>query len=150
MPHPVSDSEFHMWRALFALAFMDNRVSPQEMELLRAYQSDALFSQGQLEILRGDFMHPRKVEEMHAHITDPADKARFCALSRALLWCEGDADRQEEEILRRVSCLTAPAEREILRESRHHAQLHDYYASYEKAGMIGLLNDIGAGYDLRA
>lgn len=139
MTHALNDSEFHMWRALFALAFVDDTVSPQEKAILKAYQATALFSSEQLAVLRQDFMQPKRVEDMHRKITDPRHKARFCALARTLLWCDGDPDRQEEEILKRVACLTDPADREILRESRNDPHLHAYYDRYVEAGMLGLM-----------
>ena len=142
-PHTVSDSEFYMWRTLFALAFMDNVVSANEKELLKAYQSQALFSKRQLRVLHDDFMHPKDAVAMHSQITDPQDKARFCALARVLLWCDGDPERQEREILRRMSCMDNAPERDVLRESRNHPDLHAYYDRYAQAGMLGLMHPPG-------
>lgn len=139
MPHHVTDSEFHMWRTLFALAFMDDVVSAEEKQLLKAYQSDALFNADQLETLRGDFMSPKDPVQMYAKITEQKDKLRFCALARTLIWCDGDPDRQEAEILRRVGCLKSADDFDILRQSRHHPHLHAYYDRYVEAGMLGLI-----------
>lgn len=146
---PLNDSEFHMWRALFALAFVDNAVSTQEKSILKAYQSGTMFSPEQLAVLRDDFMHPKNVEALHSKITDPRHKARFCALARVLLWCDGDPDRQEEEILRRVACLKEPAEYDILRASRNSPHLHAYYGRYHDAGMLGLMDNIPHNFEVR-
>ena len=48
-------------------------------------------------------------------------------------------DRQEEEILKRVSCLGSKHGRETLSKSRDHSDVHTYYQLYAKAGMAGIL-----------
>lgn len=137
----VNESEFNMWRAVFAFALADNFLSLEEQELLKAYQSQVNFSQKQIDILRDDFRKPQDVVMMYNKITDPEHKTRFCALARALVWCEGDMDRQEEEILRKMSCFELAEYKEALHQSRSHPDLQSYYREYSKAGMTGLFTN---------
>jgi hypothetical protein len=138
-PQSVNESEFYMWRAVFAFALVDNVLSIEEQRLLKSYYISIPLSVAQKAILKKDFMKPQDIEALYAKITDPAHRERFCALARALVWCEGNMDRQEEEILRRVSCLKDKAYDGVLRKSRSHPHLHDYYKSYARAGVAGLL-----------
>lgn len=141
VPHKPNDSEFHMWRALFAFAFMDEVMSQEEKKLLRAYQSQAVFSPGQLAIMRDDFTFPKDPSAMFAKITDPQHRLRFCALARALMWCDGDPERQELEIMRRVGCLSEPDNIEIFRKTRGSDMTNSYYAQYAKAGILGMFDN---------
>lgn len=133
---PVNNSEFTMWRAVFAFALVDNVLSLAEQTLLRTYYSAIPFSDVQREVLKEDFLKPQSVEDLFNRITDPEHRLRFCALARALVWCEGDMDKQEEQILRRVKCLGGES---ILRESRTHPHLDDYHKQYARGGVRGIM-----------
>lgn len=133
----IDESEFHMWRAVFAFAFVDNSLSLEEQELLQSYMKKVPFSQKQLSVLNGDFKNPPDIVKMYKGITSEKHREHFCVLARALVWCEGDMDRQEEKILKRVSCLDDDDGADLLYRSREHAG--DYYKHYAKAGMIGLM-----------
>lgn len=135
----VTESEFYMWRAIFAFSFVDNVLSLEEQKLLQTYLTAVPFSQEQLAIMKGDFKDPQPVEPFYKKITRPGDKHRFCLLARALAWCKGDMDKQEEIILKRVACLGNGADDDVLKRSRDHQDLHFYYKHYENAGMAGLL-----------
>jgi hypothetical protein len=144
----VTSSEFHMWRAVFAFALVDKSLSIEEQELLRAHLKTVPFSPMQRETLKNDFLRPQNVEVMYKQISEPEHKRRFCVLARALAWCEGDLDRQEEEILRRVACMKGTNDEEMLRESRTHPNLRDFYQHYAKAGVAGLMK-AGPGFEMR-
>lgn len=133
---PLGDSEFQMWRAVFAFALVDNILSMEEQNLLRTYYNAIPFSDAQRETLRNDFLHPQDVEKLYNRITEPEHRTRFCMLARALVWCEGDMDRQEAEILKRVKCLK---DGDALKESRTHPHLHTCYRNYARAGVGGLV-----------
>lgn len=49
--------------------------------------------------------------------------------------------KQEEAILKRVTCLKDDRESEHLHASRHHPHIHDYYQQYAKSGGIGLFKE---------
>jgi len=125
----ISESEFAMWRAIFAFAFTDHEVSAEERAVLDEYRSSIHFSSKQLLILSGDFANPQDVEAMYKKITHPEDKHKFCAIARALAWCDGDLDKQDERILQSVACLKS--------HERQHPELQSFYEKYEKNGMAG-------------
>ncbi len=134
----VGESEFFMWRAVFAFALVDNILSMQEQELLRSYLKVAPFSFEQIAILKSDFARPQNVEAFYKKITRSQDKEKFCILARALAWCEGDMHRQEQAILKKVACFKDKPDDEVLRLTRNHPHIETYYQEYAKAGMIGL------------
>jgi hypothetical protein len=143
---PVTNSEFYMWRAVFAFAFVDNSLSIEEQELLKSYLNSVPFSADQLKTLKDDFQNPPDVVHMYSAITNQKHREHFCVLARALVWCEGNMDRQEKEILKRVSCLRGDEGAETLRHSREHA--HTFYRHYAKAGVTGLMRR-GPNFEVR-
>lgn len=138
-PEKVSESEFFMWRAVFAFAFVDSSLSLEEQELLYSYLAKARLSSEQKNILKKDLLEPQDTEQMYRGITSSHDKERFCVLARALAWCEGDLDAQEVKILKKVSCLKHGEENEYLQKSRSSAHLHDFYQHYARSGVVGLV-----------
>ncbi|MDB5491869.1 MAG: hypothetical protein JWO78_1718 [Micavibrio sp.] len=134
----LSESEFSMWRTVFAFATVDGVLSLEEQQLLQSYRHKVTFSMTQLEILRQDMTTPRDVVAMYKKITQPEHKKRFCILARALSWCEGDMDRQEQAILKQLDCFKSGADADILRSTRGHPHVHDYYQEYARAGIMGL------------
>ncbi len=134
----VSDSEFYMWRAIFAFSLSDHVLTLEKQDLLQSYLTMSPFSATQLSTLKADFGRPQNVEALYKKITNPAHKERFCVLARALAWSDGDMQQQEAAILRKVACLGNGADDDVLRRTRHHPHLDDYYQQYAKAGMVGL------------
>ena len=135
---PISESEFFMWRAIFAFAYVDNMLSVEEQELLHSYLANVPFSNRQRIILKDDLRDPKDVSELYGHITRQEDKTRFCVLARALAWCEGDVTEQEKAILKKMSCMGVVEDQEILQKTRDHPHIEAYYQQYAKAGMMGL------------
>jgi len=131
----VSDSEFTMWRAVFAFSLVDHHLSLEEQKLLSQYLSSVPFSSSQAETLRRDFLMPQDVEALYNTIPNNDLKKRFCELARTLVWSKGDMDLQEKTILRRVACLGQGVHRTILRESRASEAIQRYHEEYEKAGI---------------
>ena len=134
----ITESEFNMWRAVFAFSLLDNVLSPQGQKILKPYSNTILFSQAQNDILRNDFKEPQNVETLYSKITDPKDKERFCLLTRALAWCGGDMGKQEEAILKKLFCLAKGADDDVLKRTRRHPHLKGYYIQYCQDGMVGL------------
>ena len=134
----IHESEFAMWRAVFAFAYVDNVLSLEEQDLLHTYLKKVPFSPEQLGILKKDLAQPKDVLGLYKKITRAEDKERFCVLARAIVWCEGDMHEQERAILKKVSCFDEEEEEELLHSTRDHPHLHNYYQQYAKAGMMGL------------
>lgn len=145
----VGESEFYMWRAVFAFTYVDNILSLEEQELLQAYLKKVPFSTEQLATLKNDLQNPKDVVGLYRKITRSEDKERFCVLARAIVWCEGDITAQEKAILKKVSCFDEDEEMEILESTRDHPYLKTYYQQYARAGMMGLI-DIPHSVELRA
>lgn len=121
-----------MWRAVLAFAFVDNNLSIEEQQTLNRYVFTVPFSDSQLKILRSDFSKPQNVEELYKEITESTDRKRFCEMARVLAWCEGDMTKQEEKILKRLSCLKDDKE-ETLKNTRDTDFIKHYHSQYEKA-----------------
>jgi hypothetical protein len=140
MASNITESEFNMWRAVFAFTFVDSSLSLEEQELLAAYMKKVPFTPEQIDILKEDMENPdeRDVVQLYKRITRKQDKERFCVLCRAIVWSEGDMDAQERKILKKVSCLKDDVD-EILSSTRDDARLNDYYQYYAKSGMLGLM-----------
>jgi hypothetical protein len=134
----VSDSEFHMWRAVFAFVLVDGVLSLEEQSLLHSYRRQVPFSMAQLEILKNDFKKPQNVQEMYKKITEPEHKKRFCVLARALSWCEGDMDRQEQAILKKLDCFKSGPDADIMASTRNNPYINTFYQEYSKAGIVGM------------
>jgi hypothetical protein len=139
----IHQSEFAMWRAVFAFTYVDNVLSLEEQELLHTFLKKVSFSREQLDILKKDLAEPKDVVTFYKQITRAEDKERFCILARAIVWCEGDMHEQERAILKKVSCFDEDDEEELLHSTRDHPHLHDYYQQYAKAGMMGLFKEPG-------
>ncbi len=145
----VSQSEFYMWRAVFAFAFVDQSLSLEEQELLHSYLAKARLSEDQRRVLREDMSDPPNPESMYKLITEPMHKSRFCVLARALAWCEGDLDAQEAKILSHMSCMKSGAEADVLSKSRSEEHLHDFYQHYARSGMVGLVSGLPHQVEMR-
>ena len=127
-----------MWRAVFAFSLVDNMLSLKEQKLLQTASGSVLFSREQADILKNDFKKQQSIEDLYRKITDPKDKQLFCVLARALAWCEGNVDKQEEVILKKLGCLANGADDSVLSRTRGHPHVGAYYRQYTKAGTIGL------------
>ena len=139
MQSGVTDSEFNMWRAVFAFSLVDRLLTVEEQSLLSGYLVSVPFSAEQKNILLDDFKNPQDVEKFYGKISDEKDRARFCELARTLVWSKGDMDMQEKIILRRVSCLGTKEGRKILHESRSSEWVIDWTDRYERAGILGMM-----------
>lgn len=99
----MSDSRFHMWRAVFAMAHVDGNVTQEEVDFARNYLDRAMFSDAQKVVLSGDLIERQSVGEMLAFVSDPADQSDFFQFSQMLAWADGDYSAQEKVLVDRVS-----------------------------------------------
>lgn len=98
----LSDSRFYMWRAVFAVAHVDGKVSAEEIAFAEKYLENALFSDEQKEALRDDMAVPKPVGDMLAVVSEPADQADFFQFSQMLAWADGDYSAQEKALAERM------------------------------------------------
>ena len=101
----VTDSQFYMWRAIFALAHADDVVSPEELRFMSEALEDIPFSEEQKAVLKSDTTEEQSVEAMFKKITDPVDQAEFFKFASKLAHIDGDFGKEEQEIILRVKQL---------------------------------------------
>lgn len=133
----LNDNEFQMWRALFAFAFTDGVLSQEEKNVLSDHLKDVELSEDRKHILVKDMQKNEPVEGLHKKITNNTYKQLFCDVARTLAWCEGEIDRQEEEILKRVACLKEPENQIFLKRSATSSIFERYLKQYRETGKIG-------------
>ena len=101
----INDSQFHMWRAIFAVAHADGVVSDEEVRFMAETLEMLPFSEEQREILSKDTRDVQDVEEMFAGITDVADQAEFFKISHKLVHVDGDYGPEEQAMMLKLKGL---------------------------------------------
>ncbi len=99
----ITDSRFHMWRAVFAMAHVDGEVTAEELAFAGQYLDKAPFTEEQKDALRADLSEPQNVGEMLIHVTSLNDQADFFQFSHMLAWKDGDYSAQEQNLLDRLN-----------------------------------------------
>lgn len=102
MTQSVSDSRFHMWRAVIALAHADARIAPEERDFIANYFQHVPFAPEQRAVLERDIERPQEPAAMFDKIIEPADQGEFFQFARMIVWSDGDYDAQEEAIFELV------------------------------------------------
>jgi len=95
----VSESRFHMWRAVFALSHADHVVTDEEQRFMFRALASEDFSQEQKDILEQDMRVAQDPARHFTRITDQRDRTQFFYFARMLLWSDGDFAKQEQEIV---------------------------------------------------
>lgn len=95
----VTESEFYMWRAVFAIAHADNKVTDEEVRFMAEAMEDIAFSEGQKAVLKDDIRHPKDITEMFKGITNPKDQSNFFRFARNLVWVDGEFGKEEQAIM---------------------------------------------------
>ncbi len=95
----VTDSEFYMWRSLFALVHVDYRVTDEEVRFMAEALEDVPFSNEQRAVLEEDIKTPQDVVEMFSSISEPRDQAKFFNFAREIVWVDGDYGSEEQEVM---------------------------------------------------
>lgn len=99
----ISDSRFHMWRAVFAMAHVDGKVTEEEIAFAERYLNNAPFSKEQIDVLKQDLREPQAVGEVLAFVSEPSDQADFFQFSQMLAWADGDYSSQEQVLVERLT-----------------------------------------------
>lgn len=95
----VTDSQFHMWRTLFALAHVDRYVSNDELRFMAEVLEDIPFSEEQKNILAQDIKTPQDVFEMYCKIENDTDRVEFFRFAHDMVWADGDFGPEEQKIM---------------------------------------------------
>ena len=99
----LSESRFYMWRAVFAMAHVDGKVTQEELDFAEQYLERAPFTQEHREILKDDLAQPQNVGEMLMHVSDLSDQADFFQFSHMLAWADSDYSAREQGIMDRLN-----------------------------------------------
>ncbi len=99
MTEKVTESQFHIWRALFAVAHADNIVTNEEIKFMAHVMDEVDFSEAQSEMLKDDLHNAKDAESMFVQITKQEDRELFFELARDLVWVDGDFDEQEQTMM---------------------------------------------------
>lgn len=98
----VTDSQFYMWRTLFAIAHADHIVTDEEVRFMAEALEDVPFSAEQYDELRKDIAQPQNIELMYAGITDMKDQAQFFKIAHELVHIDGDYGLEEQSVMLRL------------------------------------------------
>ena len=98
----VNESQFYMWRAIFALAHADDVVTDEELRFMSEALEDVPFSDEQKKILEQDAKEEQSVEEMFEKISEPVDQAGFFKFASKLAHIDGDFGEEEQEVMLRL------------------------------------------------
>ena len=99
MSQGISDSQFYMWRTLFAVAHADDVVTDEEVRFMAEALEDIPFSDEQQTILNDDVKHAQDIKVMFAGVTDVHDQASFFKFAHELVHIDGDYGAEEQEIM---------------------------------------------------
>lgn len=105
MSKTVTESQFYMWRTLFAVAHADNIVTDEEVRFMTEALEDLPFTDEQKEILSDDIFQPQDIVEMFGKISDNRDQAAFFNFARELVWIDGDYGKEEQDIMLKLKRL---------------------------------------------
>ncbi len=95
----VTESQFYMWRTLFALAHADHVVTSEEIRFMVEALEDIPFTEEQLRILSDDIATPQDIVQMFGKIAEARDQAEFFKFARELVWIDGHYGQEEREIM---------------------------------------------------
>ncbi len=101
----VSDSQFYMWRTLFAVAHADDVVTDEEVRFMAEALEDVPFSDEQRSVLNEDAKQPQNIESMFVGVTDVHDQAEFFKFATELVHIDGDYGAEEQEVMLKLKQL---------------------------------------------
>jgi uncharacterized membrane protein YebE (DUF533 family) len=101
----LNDSQFNMWRTIFAFSNADGVISEEEVIYLAKVLELVPFSEAQRNLLKSELREPPDITETFAKISDQDDRATFFHYARMLAWCDGDYASQEQELMTKLQRL---------------------------------------------
>ncbi len=99
MSDAVTNSQFYMWRTLFAMVHVDDVVSEEEVRFMAEAFEDVPFSREQHRVLMDDAKNPQDIIEMFKGISDVQDQAVFFKIARDLVYIDGEYGPEEQEAM---------------------------------------------------
>lgn len=99
MTDGLKQSEFYMWRTIFALAHADNVIKDDEVRYMAEAMEDVAFSDEQRAVLRDDISNAKDIVEMFKMIDDPKDQKDFFTYAKEMVMSDGDFAEEEVQVL---------------------------------------------------
>ncbi|MEZ0223452.1 MAG: TerB family tellurite resistance protein [Alphaproteobacteria bacterium] len=107
---PLSDSGFHVWRCIVAVAHADGIVQDAELDHLKkifaGMERDGLLNADQREVLGQDLVSPQNISTLLKKVTSPADRVQLAYAAALMAQASGDLAPGEEDIIRKISAGT--------------------------------------------
>lgn len=101
---PMSDSQFHMWRCVIAIAHADGHISEEEQRYLdRAFESlDRVhgLTDAQRAAFDDDIRHAKKLGDLLPLVTEPEYRATLVQIGQMMAWADDELSEDEEHILK--------------------------------------------------
>jgi len=101
----LTESQFYMWRTIFAIVHVDNVVAGEEIRFMAEALEDVPFSDEQRAILNDDIKNPQNIEAMFGGISDVRDQAAFFNYARAVVHIDGEYGMAEQDIMLKLQKL---------------------------------------------
>ncbi len=95
----VTESQFYMWRTLFALSHVDHAVTSEEIRFMVEALEDIPFTEEQRRVLSDDIAVPQDIIQMFEKIPEAAEQAEFFKFARELVWIDGHYGKEERDIM---------------------------------------------------
>lgn len=95
----VSESQFYMWRTVFAMAHADNVVTDEEIRFMAEALVDGGFSPEQRKVLEQDIKEPQDVFKMFGGISNPKDRSKFFMFARSMVYADGNYGPDEQHMM---------------------------------------------------
>ncbi len=95
----ITDSQFHVWRTLCAIAHVDNIFKDEELSFISKTLNEIELTKDQTETLKEDIATPKDHNEMFAGISEKADRSKFLNLARGLVWADGEYVTEEKSAM---------------------------------------------------
>lgn len=98
----VSESEFNMWRAVFAVVHADSTITNAEIRFMAEALERPGLSPAQKHVLEEDIRTPKDCVEMFRSIDEPEHRAEFFRLARKFVWADGDYAAAEQAMMQKL------------------------------------------------
>jgi hypothetical protein len=130
-----------MWRAVFAIAHVDGKVSYKEKKRLNEVLTSQRFSPPQKETLIEDLSVAQDITNLFDLITDKEDVIDFFYIARSIAWCDGEFDAQERKILLSLQKRADIGNiQNALKATRDHFKVNKLHEIFESVGCGGLID----------
>lgn len=99
MGKEITQSQFHVWRTLCAIAHADNIFRDEELRFIAGALDSIALSDEQTTDLKDDVANAKNYNEMFEGVTNKRDRAEFFKLARGLVWADGEYAAEEKSAM---------------------------------------------------